>query len=203
MLLTAQQILAAQDKKTTTVPVPEWGEGAEVLVGSMGALARAQMDDYFKTMGQSPEPDEDDEMVTCDAPAEVESREVSPGARAQQLEGLLRELLSLDAPSADDWLALQKHITSVLDGTAPPPKVYSSTENSQIIVRWCAECILDPKTYRPAFSLEQVAELGGKHPAALERIYNAALELTLSTNKARDEFEKNSERTPADSSGGA
>ena len=70
MLLNAQQILAANDRKTRTVPVPEWGEGAEVLVGSMGALARARMQDWTETLGQVPdEPEESkDETLSCDSP---------------------------------------------------------------------------------------------------------------------------------------
>ena len=160
MLLNAEQILAARDKKTKIVPAPELGEGAEVLVGSMGALARAEMDDWLQTLGHVPEPPEpaEDEVVTCD--------------------------------------------------TEPPPepepgdREFSLTENTAVMVRWAAECILDPETHRPAFGAERVAELGQKHSGFLLRVYEAAIEVNLATEAAAEAFEKNSEGTAGKDSGG-
>ncbi len=173
MLLNAEQILAAQDHKTKVVPVPEFGDGAEVLVGSMGALARAEMDDWIGTLGHKPEAletveaDEED-LVTCD-----------------------------DAPPADPPTAED-------DEEEPEtPKEYSRGEIWRVMIRWCAESILDPVTLKPTFGAAKVAELGGKSREALQRIYEAALEVNLATQPAAEAFEKNCDGTPDASSGGA
>jgi hypothetical protein len=71
MLLNAQQILAASDRKTQTVPVPEWGADAEVLIGSMGALDKAELQDWVETLGRpklSDSEPEAEELQSCDSP---------------------------------------------------------------------------------------------------------------------------------------
>lgn len=45
MLLTKDQVLAAQDRQFETVPVPEWG--GELIVAVMDAPARAAYEDYL------------------------------------------------------------------------------------------------------------------------------------------------------------
>ncbi|QXE85970.1 hypothetical protein KP003_16645 [Geomonas nitrogeniifigens] len=42
MVLDKASILAAQDLKREVVDVPEWGEGAQVIVGEMSALQRME-----------------------------------------------------------------------------------------------------------------------------------------------------------------
>jgi len=77
MLLNAQQILAAKDRKTQTVPVPEWGEGAEVLIGSMGALDKAELQDWVETLGKPKPSDyepEAEELQSCDSPNPDEAK---------------------------------------------------------------------------------------------------------------------------------
>lgn len=207
MLLNAAQILAAPDKQTVTVPVPEWGKGAEVLVGSMGALVRAEMEDWFGTIGHVPgadEHDDENEVVTCDSPPDEVG--MSQEARIVLLEQTVHNLLvALDDEdlSEQDREALKKRVQEVLDGDAEPPKVYTTTENIEAMVRYCAASILDPETRLPAFTMEQVQALGNKDNAALQRIYEAALDLNRATRKAARTLEKNSERTPDGASGGA
>ena len=70
------------------------------------------------------------------------------------------------------------------------------------MVRWCLYTILDPKTKRPAFTLEQLKDLGGKSLTALERVYQAALDVNKVTKKATEAFEKNLETTAGEDSGG-
>jgi hypothetical protein len=186
MLLNAEQILAAEDKTVKKVAVPEWGQGARVLVGTMGALARARLDDWIETLGRSPKPpappeaasDEGqaaiDEVVTCDDPDPATDNQ-QPATGGQQ---------PADAP------------------VRPGEKEYSSEENTAVMVRWCAECILDPKTRRRAFTDDQIEALGTKSPAALLRVYRAALDVNLATKPAAEAFEKNSEGTSGADSGG-
>jgi len=73
MLLSGEDILKAKDKKTVQVPVPEWGEGAEVLVGSMGALDRAKLAEFFNERGTKIEHETVEEkprIVTTTSPTE-------------------------------------------------------------------------------------------------------------------------------------
>ncbi len=201
MLLTSAQILAAPDKQTVTVPVPEWGPGAEVLVGSMGALVSAEMKDWFRTIGHVPGGDEEAE-VTCDAP----DAEMSEGARIVLLEQMIHTLLVAleDQDLSDqDRAGLREQAQAVLDGDAEPPRVYTDTESMEAMVRYCAASILEPETKQTAFTMDQVRALGNKDQAALQRIYDAALGLNRATRQAARAFEKNSERTPSGSSGGA
>lgn len=203
MLLTAAQILAAPDKKTVVVPVPEWGEGAEVLVGSMGALARAEMEDWFQGIGRVPGPADDETgVVTCDSPPDDE---ISHEARIVLLEQAVQDLLAAleEDLSAQEREALTARIQKVLDGDVDAPKVYTTTENIEAMVRYCAASILDPETRKPAFTSAQVQDLGDKDHAALSRVYVAALDLNRATRPAAKAFEKNSDRTSDGDSGGA
>ena len=73
MLLSGEQILKAKDKKTVQVSVPEWGEGAEVLVGSMGALDRVRLAEAFNNIGTKEESETVEEkprIVTTTSPTE-------------------------------------------------------------------------------------------------------------------------------------
>jgi hypothetical protein len=68
-MLSAKQILAAQDRQTRTVHVPEWATDGDdvVLIGTMGALDYAELQDWIGNMGTEPETDEPD-VVSCDTP---------------------------------------------------------------------------------------------------------------------------------------
>lgn len=55
--LTRDQILAADDRKTETVPVPEWGEDAELTVCTWGARQRDQFDVFIHTNRSKPNMD--------------------------------------------------------------------------------------------------------------------------------------------------
>lgn len=164
-LLNAEQILAAEDRKFVKVPVPEWGAGAKVLVGTMGALTRARIEDWLLDLhrrhSEPPSDDLDDgSPVTCDSepPKDADSEVSEPGS-------------------------------------------YTHAQNTELMIRWCAACVLDPQTKRPAFTDEQVEALGDKSEAALLRVYKAAVELNLATAKAGADAEKNSERTGGGDSG--
>jgi hypothetical protein len=74
-----------------------------------------------------------------------------------------------------------------------PTKQYSKADDMRVLLRWCAECILDPKTKKPAFTSEQVEQIGGLHDERpLLRIYNAAVTLNAGTQEEREALEKNS-----------
>jgi len=158
-MLNGKQILAARDRKTVEVKVPEWATDGDdvVLVGTMGALDYAALQDWIDSMGTTAEPAEN-EVISCDTP--------------------------------------------VGDGSGDPERTYTNSETFELMVRWCLYSILDPETGRPAFSLDQLAELGNKSPTALERVYQAALDLNKVSKKATEDFEKNSGRTAGDDSGG-
>lgn len=184
MLLNAEQILAAADKAVKIVPVPEWGDGAEVLVGSMGALDRARMDDWIDTIGRPKDSD----------PAKPEAEESPESAEP---------ILTCDdvdpEPDADP------KSTADAEGSEPSPpaeKTYSCEENTAVMIRWCALCILDPKTRVRAFTDGEVEALGAKSPAVLLRIYQACLDINLTSRQAAEAFEKNSEGTSGVDSGG-
>lgn len=162
MALTGNQILAAGDRQTAEVHVPEWATDGDdiVLVGSMGALDYAALQTWIDEAGTVPEPDENT-VVTCDSAPDDESR-------AQSDE-----------------------------------KEYTFAETVEMMVRWCCYSILDPETLQPAFTIDQVRALGAKSVRALERVYQAALELNRATKESAQAFEKNLEGTAANASGGA
>jgi len=155
-VLTGQQILARPDRRTREVPVPEWGPEAQVLIGEIGALARARIRDWWQTQGRVPEPAED-EIVTTDS-----------------------------SPGPDEDL----------------PREYTDLEQTELMLRWLIETILDPETQRPTFTRDQLDALGAKSPAALNRIYAAVLDLNLQTQTAVEDAEKNSEPAAGTGSGG-
>jgi len=156
MLLNAQQILLSPDHRTREVPVPEWGPEAKVLIGEIGALARARIRDWWQTQGRVPEPAED-EILTTDS-----------------------------SPGPDEDL----------------PRQYTDLEQTELMLRWLLETILDPQTQQPAFSRDQLDALGAKSPAALNRIYAAVLDLNLQTQAAVEGAEKNSDPAAGTGSGG-
>jgi hypothetical protein len=49
MILDKATILAAHDRKRVTVPVPEWGDGAEVIIQEMSALDRDRLSAEVRT----------------------------------------------------------------------------------------------------------------------------------------------------------
>ncbi len=55
--LTRDEILAADDRKTEQVPVPEWKEGAELTVATWGARQRDKFDVFLHTNRKKPNMD--------------------------------------------------------------------------------------------------------------------------------------------------
>ncbi|MEN6336635.1 MAG: hypothetical protein ABFE13_06195 [Phycisphaerales bacterium] len=233
MLLNAEQILAAEDKQVRKVPVPEWGQGAKVLVGSMGALDRARLDDWIDSLGRKPKPSGQSEsqatdsatedIVTCDdAPTENEPASPTDDAESQgTAAATVTAVEEFKHASPETWTRLSTLLSEQMTKHGIDPKVienvirglrglhatesekeYSSEENTAVMVRWCAACILDPKTRQRAFTDEQIEALGSKSPAALLRVYRAAVEVNLATKQSADAFEKNSVGTSGVDSGG-
>lgn len=122
-LLTKDQILAANDKPTKDVPVPEWG--GDVRVRTMSASERDQWENETYGSGK---------VNTVDFRA-----------------------------------------------------------------RFVALCLVDEAGVR-VFTDEEVAELGTKSAAAMQRVFNAAQTLNALTGKDIEELEKNSEAVPSDGS---
>jgi len=56
MILDKQRILDAQDRRSVTVSVPEWGTDAEVLVASMSGAARDRYESLLYAATTSGEP---------------------------------------------------------------------------------------------------------------------------------------------------
>lgn len=161
-MLSPKQILAAPDKKTIEVHIPEWATNGDdtILIGTMGALDYAELQDWIDGMGTVEEIEiADDAVVSCDSP-ELEAK--------------------------DD----------------EPKRIFSNRETFELMVRWCLYSILDPKTHQPAFTIEQVRELGAKSFTALEKVYRAVLDLNRITKESAEAFEKNSRKTGANDSGG-
>lgn len=77
-MLNAKQIEAAPDRKTVEVHVPEWETDGDdvVLVGTMGALDYAALQDWIDRMGSPAEPAED-EVVSCDCPGLADEPETA------------------------------------------------------------------------------------------------------------------------------
>jgi len=163
MLLNGKDILAARDKKTATVPVPEWGEGAEVLIGTMGSLDRIRLFEWFENKSrkrvQAEEKDEQPRIVTTDSPTENGE--------------------SLDGDSEED----------------APETNFTMMEHAEFKLEYLVASILDPETYEPAFTAEQIKQLGKKDPKPLTRIFNEATKLNLDEVNAFEDAEKNSGKT--------
>jgi len=163
MFLSGQDILNARDKRTATVLVPEWGEDAEVLIGTMGALDRIRLFEWFDDKRRKrPEAEEKDDrprIVTTDSPTE----------KGELLGGDSEE----DTPEMD----------------------ISMMDHAEFKLAYIVASILDPETYEPAFTAEQIKQLGKKDPAPLNRIFDAATNLNLDEVDAFEDSEKNSGET--------
>ena len=180
--LNREAILAARPADTVEVPVPEWGEGACVVLATMGPLEYAELIDWMDTLGRparktaAPEPDDDGPAVpedfTCDAPALPDAE---PAAEP-------------DDEAADD--------------EAEPERTFSISEIWRIKLRWIVLTAVDPDTYERIFTVQDVEQLGRKNVDALNRLAEAARKLHHDTKEAAEDFAKNSERTPSDASGG-
>lgn len=163
-MLTPAQIAAAPDIEMRDVHVPEWASANGddvVLIGTMGALDRARLQDWMDGIGHvpaAPEPDET-ELLSCDTPAD-------------------------DEPE-----------------TASEERQYTHAESTELMVRWCAACIVDGEGNRPFNSPAGIAELGRCREAGLYRLYQAALDLHLETPAATEAEKKSSKETPAAASG--
>lgn len=186
MLLNAQQILAAGDRKTVEVEVPEWGAGAKVLVGSIGAMAQAEIRDWLRSLRVPAVAAPEAELVTCD--------DAAPAASGRPL--------SCDSAPAEPQDAAEavEEEEAAPEDTGPQ---LSQVESLELALRWCVGCILDPVTQRPAFTLAEMDRLAEKCQPAIWRIYDRALELSLASRQASEAFEKNSGRTSGPGSGGA
>jgi len=177
MLLNATAILAARDRETREVPIPEW-EGA-ILLGVMGALPGAQLLDWLEQQkelppevpAEDPQDDEEVTVLTCD----------SPQGRPEPVE---------------------PQTTTAAEDQAPEPKRYNRSVEIEWRLRYLIATILDPVTLLPAFSLADLPKLGAKHPAGLSRAYRAALELNGETPEAAADLEKNLPGAGTGNSGG-
>lgn len=100
MLLNRKQIEEALPPITREVPVPEFGEGATVLIGTVGPLEYGRLQDLFGKLAkpqQRHEPEDDDgKLYTCDTPPDerpdgedeaddAEDVTLSPGASLKLL----------------------------------------------------------------------------------------------------------------------
>jgi hypothetical protein len=168
MLLNGKEILSVKDKKTIEVDVPEWGEDAKVLIGSLGALARARIANYFfndERLRTAVEDDEDGIVTT-------------------------------DSPDPDEQDYEQDEVKEINERKISP------VTNMNFVLEYLSYSILDPQTFKPAFTKEQIEELGEKNKDVLYRLYYAAVDLNLETQKALKEAEKNLPKTTGKGSGG-
>src|SRR4030042_1544925 len=77
------------------------------------------------------------------------------------------------------------------------------TQHPDVILRYVASCIIDPRTKELVFDTPEAMEiLRGKDGRGLKQVFQAATELHLQTAQAAEAFEKNSPETPAGSPGG-
>lgn len=170
MLLNAGQILSARDKRTIEVDVPEWGKDAKVLIGTLGALARARIAEYFFNNEQ------------LRSQTEKEKRE--------------DEIITTDSPDPDDGQIDEEDIAE------PEIRVkVGPVTNLKFKLEYLKYSILDPETYLPAFTAEQLEQLGEKDKDVIERLYEAAVDLNLETKEAIEDAEKNSGKTTGEGSG--
>ena len=65
------------------------------------------------------------------------------------------------------------------------------TDYALFRLKYLAASILDPVTKLPAFTPEQVEQLGGKNMKVLGRIFEEATTLNLDTQDAFEQAEKN------------
>ena len=183
MLLNAEQIQSAKDRKTAEVDVPEWGKDAKVLIGSMGALDAARFADWLhnrvkrnEPVRQEKEGDEQDRIVTCDSPDEKGE--------------------TLDGTGPDDQADPD-------DQTEPgDERTLSLTDHTEFRIRYLAASILDPKTQEPCFTVADVEKLGRRNKEPLSRLFEAALELNIETADTIEDAEKNSGAATRSGSGG-
>jgi hypothetical protein len=163
-LLNAEGISSARDRETVTVDVPEW-EG-EILIGTMGALDAAQLQDWLEPLFKPKEDEEnDDTLVTCD----------SPEGKPENLEE---------------------------GGEEQPSRPLTHSEHTEFMLRYLAATILDPQTYQPAFSRDEIEKLGQKNGKVLRRLHDAAVALHETIDEQVEGAAKNSVATPTGSSGG-
>jgi hypothetical protein len=76
-------------------------------------------------------------------------------------------------------------------------QAYLTEKTANIRARTAAACICDDQGAR-LFSDADVAELGQKSAAALDRIFDVAMRLNRISKKDVDDLEKNSDPTPSD-----
>lgn len=68
-------------------------------------------------------------------------------------------------------------------------------------LEYLANCIVDPETLEPVFDVASLDRLAEQYPEAIERLMQEALDLHGATKTARENLEKNSERTVSDGGG--
>ena len=175
-MLTREQMMTALPPTTREVSVPEMGEGATVLIGTIGPHTYGRLMDLFeevakpKTKPQRATTDEEDGAIyTCDTPPE-------------------------ERPDAEQEPESEGERTLTL----------SIGDDMRLSVEWAAAVIVDPETLEPMFSTDDVERVfrGCEGRRALTRIVQAGQELNLQTKDSREELEKNSETTANDASGG-
>jgi len=176
MLLDAKAILAAGNDQMKTVKVPEWG--GEVLIGIMGALDAARLNDWLDSLPKRDEGKEDEK------------------------DGKIR-ILTTDSPGGEPEIMEDEDEEQDSGDEIPEAKKYTRTQQTELMLRYLTACILDPSTYQPAFTIEKIEELGRKDGRVLGRIYREILDLHGMTEKSAEEIEKNSAATPSGGSGSA
>ncbi len=190
-LLNGSKILAARDRKTKEVDVPEWG--GSVLIAVMGALDRARFGDWINevelkrkaTAVEEYSVDEDE----ANRPGTIVTTD-SPDGQAETVPGETGEDVGGEVPVAEPTIA------------STGQRAFTRTDDVEAMLRYLIACIVDPETFEPAFTLDQLEALGRKDPAPLNRLYEAALELNLDTKAAIEDAAKNSETTAPGGSGG-
>jgi hypothetical protein len=176
-MLTGAEILAARDRRTKVVAVPEWG--GQVLIGTMGALDAVRMVDWLDGLEQAPaDPDRDKEE-----PVTVMTTD-SPGGKPEVLDD---DDAAAKAPEASP---------------AKPRRKLTACEHMELRLRYLTASILDPQTHQPAFDRSQIEQLGQKNHRVLTRLYDEILALHAQDDAELGAFEKNSGGTSTGGSGG-
>jgi hypothetical protein len=186
--LSADQILAARDRRTAKVKCPEWG--GVVLIGEMGALANARLVEWWQARRRSriAERDRDAEEIEPESEEPVSCDSPQPAGEAE-------------VPSCDDRDPGADTEASEVETPDDDMSMMTVADQVEWRVRYVAASILDPQSRMPAFDAGQVEALGAKSPAAIQRVYLAALSLNTGGDASREELEKNSPATGPDDSG--
>lgn len=104
-------------------------------------------------------------------------------------------ITTTDSPSDQGEMADDKKLNS------DEEVKYTMEEHTELMLKYLAATILDPSTYQPAFSPDNIEELGQKNPKILGILYKEALDLNADSEIEMEKIEKNSEGTTEKDSG--